>query len=86
MPREDSLAIASAVLGVASLVMGCCVSFLALFPGIAAIICGVMGLKSTSQRPAALVGIVLGSLTVLGGCAYLGLLGFSIVAPTLSPR
>ncbi len=63
------LAIASLVLGLVAL-LGCCVPFVVFPAGAAALVMGVMSVKS-SAKGFAVAGIVLGVIALLLGAAYL---------------
>jgi len=58
----DGAATASLVLGIVSLVPGCCCGLISIPAGIAAIVTGIVGLKSQSNKGMAIGGIVLGAL------------------------
>ena len=72
-PRQHQLAIASLTCGVLALPMTCCCSFFSVPLGIAAIVCGVMGLDAIKKQPEIFTGqglciggIVLGALDLVG--------------------
>jgi len=63
-PRTSKLALASLILGCLVFVLGC-------IPGIPAVVCGIMGLRSIDKNPGmegkgfAIAGIILGGLSLL---------------------
>ncbi len=63
LKNKNIFAIISMVLGIASFVFSCC-CFLSLPCGIAAIVFGVLGLKS-EKRAMAIAGIVIGALSIV---------------------
>lgn len=69
----DGAATASLVLGIISVIPGCCCGLISIPTGIAAIVTGFVGLKSQSNKGMAVGGIVLGFIG-------LGIFGVSIFA------
>jgi predicted Zn finger-like uncharacterized protein len=69
----DGAATASLVLGIISIIPGCCCGLISVPTGIAAVITGVVGLKSQANKGQAVGGLVL-------GCIGLGLLVVRLLA------
>ena len=70
--KQDGFALASLICAIASLCC-CCVSYVGLPLGIAAVVLGILGLKAAQRRTLALVGLVLGAIMLLLNAASLGL-------------
>ncbi len=85
--QNDPLAIVALALGLFGFVFNCCCGPVSIVMGIAAVIFGIVSLAnigkephrfSTSSKPMAIVGIVLGALGALG---QVGMLAFSFTLP-----
>lgn len=76
--KTDTLAIVSLILGIAAIVMSCCVTYLAIGLGIGGIICSVMSKKkqksglATAGMVCSIIGIVVAVLWIIIGVAALG--------------
>ena len=80
--KEDGFALASLICSVASF-CGCCVPYVGLPLGLAAIILGVMGLKSVPRKSLAIVGIVLGGVMLILNAVGLALALYYAAHPDL---
>ena len=64
--ESKALAIASMVVGIASVVVCCCISYVGLAAGIVAIVLGVISIKQQrAGKGMAIAGIVLGAVTIV---------------------
>lgn len=78
--KTDSLAIVSLVLGIASIVMSCCITYLGIALGIGGIICSVMSKKkqksgmATAGMVCSILGLVFSVLLLIFSAAILGML------------
>lgn len=78
--KTDPLAIVSLVLGIASIVMGCCIPILSIALGIGGIICSVMSSKkqksglATAGIVCSIIGIVVGVIMWIFNAVLLGML------------
>lgn len=78
--KNDTLAIVSLILGIAAIVLGCCVTYLAIVLGIAGIVCAVMSKKkqpsgmATAGMVCSIIGIVLAVIWIVGSLAIIGML------------
>ena len=66
-PENDTLGLVSMILGITGLLFSFCCTFMAVLPGIAALVCGAIA-KNNGQKYA-LSGIILGLLTIITGVA-----------------
>ena len=80
--KEDGFALASLICALASF-CGCCVPYIGLPLGLAAIILGVMGLKSVPRKSLAIVGIALGSVMLILNAVGLALALYYAAHPDL---
>lgn len=75
--KTDTLAIVALILGIASILMSCCVTYLAIGLGIGGIICSVMSKKkqksglATAGMVCSIIGIVVAVLWIIIGVAAL---------------
>lgn len=85
--KTDTLAIVSLILGIASIVLGCCVPYLGIALGIGGIICSVLSSKkqksgfATAGLVCSIIGIVLMVLWIIFSVAFVGWLaaaGFDV--------
>lgn len=78
--KTDPLAIVSLVLGIASIVMGCCVPILSIALGIGGIICSVTSNKkqksgmATAGLVCSIIGIVVGAIMWIFNAIAIGIL------------
>ena len=78
--KPDALAIVSLILGIASIVLGCCVTYLGIALGVGGIICSVMSKKkqksglATAGLVCSIIGIVLAVIWVSFSVAIMGML------------
>lgn len=78
--KTDSLAIVSLILGIGSIIMSCCITYLGIGLGIGGIICAVMSKKkqkngmSTAGMVCSIIGLVLSVLLLIFSAAILGML------------
>lgn len=78
--KTDTLAIVSLILGIASIVMSCCVTYLAIGLGIGGIICSVMSKKkqksgmATAGMVCSIIGIVIAAIWIIFSVAIMGML------------
>ncbi len=81
--KTDALAIVSLVLGIASILLGCCVTYLGIALGIGGIVCSVMSKKkqksglATAGMVCSIIGIVFALIWIIGSVAILGWLAAS---------
>lgn len=81
--KTDTLAIVSLILGIAAIVMGCCVTYLGIALGIGGIICSVMSKKkqksgmATAGMVCSIIGIVIAVLWIIFSVAIMGMLAAS---------
>lgn len=76
--KTDTLAIVSLILGIASIVLGCCVPYLGIALGVGGIICSVMSKKkqktgmATAGLVCSIIGIVLTLIWIVCSVALVG--------------
>ncbi len=81
--KTDALAIVSLVLGIVSIVMSCCYTYLGIALGIGGIICSVMSNKkqksglATAGMVCSIIGLVLSVLLLIFSAAILAMLASS---------
>lgn len=78
--KTDTLAIVSLILGIASIVLGCCVTYLGIALGVGGIICSVMSKKkqksglATAGLVCSIIGIVFAVIWIIFSVAIVGML------------
>lgn len=81
--KTDTLAIVSLILGIAAIVLGCCVTYLGIALGVGGIICSVMSKKkqksglATAGMVCSIIGIVIAVLWIIFSVAIMGMLASS---------
>lgn len=81
--KTDALAIVSLVLGIAAILLGCCVTYLGIALGIGGIVCAVMSKKkqksglATAGMVCSIIGIVFALIWIIGAAAIMGWLAAS---------
>ena len=81
--KTDTLAIVSLILGIAAIVLGCCITYLGIALGIGGIICSVMSKKkqksgmATAGMVCSIVGIVFAVLWIIFSAVIIGMLAAS---------
>lgn len=81
--KTDTLAIVSLILGIAAIIMGCCVTYLGIALGIGGIVCAVMSKKkqksgmATAGMVCSIIGIVFALIWIIGAAAIMGWLAAS---------
>jgi len=75
--KNDTLAIVSLILGIAAILMGCCITYLGIALGIGGIICSVMSKKkrksgmATAGLVCSIIGIVFAVIWIVGSVAIM---------------
>lgn len=79
--KNDTLAIVSLILGIAAIVMGCCITYLGIALGIGGIVCSVMSKNKsgksglgTAGMVCSIIGIVFAVIWIVGSVAIMGML------------
>lgn len=78
--KTDTLAIVSLILGIASIVFGCCITYLGIALGVGGIICSVMSKKkqksglATAGLVCSIIGIVFAVIWIIFSVAIMGML------------
>lgn len=80
-PRPRGMAIASLVLGIASLLFCCCFSVITLVPAAVGLILGIIDLKKNHFSGLALAGVICSAIGLLFGLLFLFLTVTLIVSP-----
>ncbi|MDE7223348.1 MAG: DUF4190 domain-containing protein [Acetatifactor sp.] len=81
--KTDTLAIVSLILGIAAIVLGCCVTYLGIALGVGGIICSVMSKKkqksglATAGLVCSIIGIVFAVIWIIFSVAIMGMLAAS---------
>lgn len=81
--KADTLAIVSLVLGIAAIILGCCVTYLGIGLGIGGIVCSVMSKKkqksglATAGMVCSIVGIVFAVIWIIFSALIMGILAKS---------
>lgn len=76
--KTDTLAIVSLILGIAAIVLGCCITYLGIALGIGGIVCSVMSKKkqksglATAGMVCSIIGIVFAVIWIVGSVAIMG--------------
>ncbi len=79
--KTDTLAIVSLILGIAAILMGCCITYLGIALGIGGIVCSVMSKNkagksglATAGMVCSIIGIVFAVIWIVGNVAIIGML------------
>jgi len=76
--KTDTLAIVSLILGIAAIVLGCCITYLGIALGVGGIVCSVMSKKkqksglATAGMVCSIIGIVFAVIWIVGSVAIMG--------------
>ncbi len=81
-PKADALAIVSLVMGILSIVLVCCTSYIAIIPGVVGIVCSVLSKKNNGKTGVATAGLICSIVGIVFAVIYtlIGLWGLSMLA------
>lgn len=80
--KTDALAIVGLVMGILSIVLACCLAYIAIIPGIVGIVCSVISKKQNGKSGMATAGLVCSIVGIVVAIAItiLGVMGLAMLS------